>query len=406
MELSKQPFREDPIMPFQRLANFILLPGLKLKKWVSWQRYYCTLICESSAQHAVCPKCQNVTETIYDRRRVVIKDAPVRATLMRLSIEKKRFFCHSCGRPFTERLDGILPQRRTTQRYRASLLWACENFSDLKRVKKLFRCSNGFLYSALHEQLDLTIRKNRYPWPTTIGIDEHSFQRRRPGREPFATMIIDYNHKKPFEIVNSKQTSKLMKALEPIPERQNVYNAIIDLSDSYRAFIRKFFPSARIIADKFHVLRLLNPAIQKYQRDIPRTMESLRMRKLLLMNAYKLDPFAKSDIITFLNQHPQLKELWLWKEKLYTFYRIKGIQRARWVLYKLIEDMKNSQLPEIQTLWRTLNRWATAILHYFSTGLTNARTEGFNNLAKLIKRRGFGYRNFENYRRRVLCACF
>jgi len=63
-------------------------------------------------------------------------------------------------------------------------------------------------------------------------------------------------------------------------------------------------------------------------------------------------------------------------------------------------------LPELQTLRRTLVRWRREILAYFGTGLTNARTEGFNNKAKLVKKRAYGYRSFRNYRLRLLkCVC-
>jgi transposase len=50
-------------------------------------------------------------------------------------------------------------------------------------------------------------------------------------------------------------------------------------------------------------------------------------------------------------------------------------------------------------------KWRTEILAYFATGLTNGRTEGFNNKAKLVKRRAYGYRSFANYRLRLLNAC-
>ena len=53
---------------------------------------------------------------------------------------------------------------------------------------------------------------------------------------------------------------------------------------------------------------------------------------------------------------------------------------------------------------RTLMKWKEEILNYFKTKLTNARTEGFNNLAKLYQKRAFGYKNFENYRLRLLNA--
>jgi transposase len=71
----------------------------------------------------------------------------------------------------------------------------------------------------------------------------------------------------------------------------------------------------------------------------------------------------------------------------------------------MTDKMAFSELPEIRTLRRTLMRWRCEILAYFASGLTNGRTEGFNNKAKVVKRRAYGYRSFRNYRLRLLNAC-
>jgi transposase len=67
--------------------------------------------------------------------------------------------------------------------------------------------------------------------------------------------------------------------------------------------------------------------------------------------------------------------------------------------------MAHSELKEIKTLRKTLMKWKNEILNYFRTRLTNAMVEGFNNKAKLVKRRAYGYRSFSNYRLRLLDAC-
>ena len=90
---------------------------------------------------------------------------------------------------------------------------------------------------------------------------------------------------------------------------------------------------------------------------------------------------------------------------MYGLYRIKGYTRARKALEKMLEAMKASRLPEIKTLRRTLTRWKEEVLNYFLNRLTNARTEGFNNVAKLVQKRAYGYKNFSNYSLRLLNAC-
>lgn len=71
----------------------------------------------------------------------------------------------------------------------------------------------------------------------------------------------------------------------------------------------------------------------------------------------------------------------------------------------MTDTMASSTVKEIKTLRRTLLRWAYPILAYFKYGLTIGRTEGFNNKAKLVIKRAYGYKSFENYRLRLLNAC-
>ncbi len=58
--------------------------------------------------------------------------------------------------------------------------------------------------------------------------------------------------------------------------------------------------------------------------------------------------------------------------------------------------------PEIRALGRTLNKWFHKIASYHLARISNGPTEALNNLIKRIKRIGFGFRNFDNYRIRAL----
>jgi transposase len=64
-----------------------------------------------------------------------------------------------------------------------------------------------------------------------------------------------------------------------------------------------------------------------------------------------------------------------------------------------------TEVPELERLGRTIARWETPILRWHRTGLSNATTEGTNLIVKNIKRLGFGFRNFQNYRVRLLLRC-
>ena len=93
--------------------------------------------------------------------------------------------------------------------------------------------------------------------------------------------------------------------------------------------------------------------------------------------------------------HPQLQALYEAKEAMHSLYRIRGADRAGRALTILTDRLAPPPLPELRTFRRTLMHWRREILAYFGTGLTNGRTEGFNNKAKLVKKRAYGYRSFQ-----------
>jgi len=389
------------------LSNFVLLPELKLTACIQEDNHSGRFECEKLPRLEVCPKCATPSQSGYDHRTVRIKDSPIRGNGTSLVIRKRRLWCAPCKKPFTEPVPGIRKGMRHTERYQRSVKWACENFSDLKRVRAAYKCSASFLYSVYYNQLEKKVKETlSYSWNSTIGIDEHAFKKcNKTGQTQFVSMIVDYNHRRVRELVLGKTTQDLMMGLEHIPGRENVKNVIIDMCDPFKNFARHFFSNASLIADKFHVLRLLSPALLRKRKEITGDRASLRARKLLLMSAHKLDYSSRSTLYSFLERYPELEELYRWKERLHGFYRLKGFNRAVTAFTYMTDEMAKSSLPEIKTLRKTLMKWRVEILNYFKTGLTNARTEGFNNKAKVVKRRGYGYKSFRNYRLKVLTAC-
>jgi transposase len=393
-------------MPETMLLRRLLLPELKFRR--SWRKIGTgTLGVEAEKQSdlEVCPRCATPSKSIYDHRTVAVRDSPLRDLAVRLIVRKRRFSCRPCGRPFTEPVPGILPGYRSTERYRRSLLWACENFSDLTQVRRAYRCSSGYLYKALYAQLELQRRKRLYPWPAVVGLDEHFFRRGRGGFRQFVSMVVDFKNRRLFELVEGRTVAEMEAALGYIPGRESVRHVVIDMCDPYRSFATRFFPNARLVADKFHVLRLLSPAINRRRRLIEGDRRSAALRRLLLRSRYRLEFAERLALDQWLRDHPDLRALYEAKEAMHSLYRTRGRERAKVALGALTDRLAASALPELQTLRRTLIRWRHEILEHFATGLTNARTEGFNNKAKLVKKRAYGYRSFRNYRLRLLNAC-
>ena len=392
-------------MPNSKLTNFLLLPKLSLVD-IKHLPKRTLFICETKTSSIWCPSCGLECLKVHDRRTVKIKDAPNLSKQKFLIIKKKRFRCCGCKKVSTENINGIKPGARLTERFQRNLLFVCSKFANLKDVRKHLRVGNKTLYERNYSQLDLEWRKRKNdPWPSSIGIDEHSFIRNKKyGRREFVSIIVDHSNKRVKELAPCRDVHQLKQSLSYIKGRENVKYISMDLSSTYKSFAQDFFSSAKIVADKFHVIRLPNRILDIYRNKTFKN-KRLKLRKYLLMDSRKLDYWKRKEFQNELVKYPELNEIYWVKEALHRFYRCRGKKKAARALTKITDILALSKIKELKTLRKTLVSWREEILNYFENRLTNARTEGFNTVCKQLQKRAYGFKSFYNYRLKVLYAC-
>lgn len=392
-------------MPFKRLTQAILGTELKLISARSHRNGYLWDVEKTRAHCEVCPRCASPTNSRYGVSVVTVRQEGLWSSPLWIRIKKHRYYCKKCRKPFTEPVPGVLPRRRTTQRYRKSLLQACLNFKNLSKVRRDYQCSSSLVYKVLYEQLEIKLRERKGAhWPSIVGVDEHFFTRRR-GFTEFATVFTDLGKRRMFEMVQGKDKKTILEQVKEIPGRESVKVVVIDLSNGYRSLVRELFPNAKIVADKFHTLRLITPALIKTRKEIQGFKQDLWMRRLLLKSRRNLDYDKKFEIDKYIKQHPKLEAIYRTKERLFELYRTKGVKRGWQSLMRLIRDLESSPYEEVQRLRNTLKTWKEEIVNYFELGYTNALTEALNRTAKLVQANAYGYKSFRNYRLRTLSAC-
>ena len=124
------------------------------------------------------------------------------------------------------------------------------------------------------------------------------------------------------------------------------------------------------------------------------------------MGEEKLDPHAAERLASLLalgDPNAEVAIAYRIKERLRDFYRTSDPKEARAILDDLMIHCLKSAMPlEVQKLGKTIRQWFEKICNYHLARVSNGPTEALNNLIKRIKRIGFGFRNFENYRIRAL----
>jgi transposase len=131
-----------------------------------------------------------------------------------------------------------------------------------------------------------------------------------------------------------------------------------------------------------------------------------RARRALVTGEEKLDEAATARLRSLLELGDPGGEVAIAcrvKERLRDFYACADIDEAHSILEELVAHcLKPAMPPEVQKLGRTLRTWFDKIVNFHLARISNGPTESLNNLIKRIKRIGFGFRNFENYRIRAL----
>ena len=388
----------------ESLANFSLLPDLKFVTKYRLGNWGIGFVCEKRSSFEVCPKCATKSFSIYDRRAVKIKDEPIRGKGVFLKIIKRRFICKPCKKPFTEPVSGISKGYRSTARFRRSLNWAAEKFSNLKDVCKAYRSSPATVYKAVYSELDLRRRKHSYPLPKHLGIDEHSLRKPKYKETVYASIFVDHIHKRVYDLCEGRSLEDL-NTLE-LKGKENVEAVSIDMSPVYKSFVKSNFPTARIVSDPFHVIRLFNKLLNYHRKKLTGDDRKNPIRKLLLRNRENLKDYERRAMDKWLDVNLDIKDIYNFKEAMRRVYRMKGLRKAKIAFLKLIGRMEKSGLKRVSTLCRTIKIWREEILNYHRVKITNGRTEGFNRKAKLLQRAAYGYKSFKNYRLKLLNACW
>lgn len=394
-------------MSTSRLARFLFPKELKITGQKSISNWGIKIYCEKERIAEVCPRCAQLSNRTHEYKTVTIRDEPIRGTDVILEIKKRRLWCSFCKKPFTEPVDKIEKRHRTTRNYKASLCWAAERFHTLKDVRKNYRCSYNILYLAVYENYRKKLKERSYPWPKYLGIDEHSIRKTKYRPVDYATIFVDQKNRRVFELTEGKTVAEIEAAIAEIPGKENVLAVSMDFSTTYKSFVKNNFKNADIVIDRFHMQRLFNRIVNRLRLRITGDDRKNPIRNLLLRNSDKLEWYKKRVINEYLNAHPNLREAYRIKEAVYRFFKIKGINRAKKAFAQILDRLEASKQPMLTSVRKTMVAWRTEILnlHRVRPKISNGRTEGFNRKAKLVQRRAYGYRNFENYRLAFLNAC-
>lgn len=244
-----------------------------------------------------------------------------------------------------------------------------------------------------------------------LNIDEIALEK---GHGNFVLVLSAPEEGCLLDILPDRERKTLEKWLDGLaPEMQKAIQIVnLDMWEPYTLAIQAKLPHARIVVDRFHVMKNLNHCLTAARREIQRqasleVKEQLKgSRWVLVKNQKDLNEKQRAKLERLYLASPELKVCHQLKEQFRKIFETSiDREKARTALIRWIAKVEKMKLTTFQSFLVTLRNWFELILNYFLERCTNAFAEGINNKIKLIKRRAFGFTNFDHFRLRILVEC-
>jgi transposase len=356
----------------------------------------------------VCPQCGSDQLRLKDRRMRRPRHESWGERRSELELESRKWRCLGCGRYFWQRFPGVLPRLRASERFRRNV---CQKHFDGISRSRLAR----------REQVASATIERWFGWflrlmagerissecPQILGIDEHFFSR----RHGYATTFCDLKNHKVHDVVLGRSEASLENYLRRLPGKDRVRVICMDLASVYRAVARKHFPQARIVADRFHVIRIVNHHFLAAWKQLdPVGSKNRGLVSLMRRHRHHLSLDQHERLFTYLRQNPVMELIYRFKQKLCYLLLEKRRNQRRCQklaprLLRAISELRQAGLPSLVQLGDTLHSWRHEIATMWRFTRNNGITEGFHTKMEVLQRQAYGFRNFQNYRLRVKVMC-
>jgi transposase len=302
-----------------------------------------------------------------------------------------------------------VPQGRFTllfERFAVEVLLACASVSQACELL-------GIGWDAAHEimkrAVERGLERRQMDQLKHLGMDEKSFKR----GHSYITLLTDLEASRVLEVVEERTIEAADQLWATLtPEQKSAVEAVaVDMWEPFIQTIQKQVPEADIVHDRFHVSKYLNESVDKVRRQEHKELlaegdETLKgTRQLWLYNPQHFSQEQRDEFSGLKDQQLKVARAWAMKELFSKFWEYQEAGWARRFFKDWFGWVSRSQLKPMADVARLLKRHLENLLTYLRHHITNAVTEGLNSKIQSIKSAARGFRNFKNYRIRILFFC-
>jgi transposase len=351
----------------------------------------------------VCPRCGHTTTQVRQRYPRIIRDLPMSGKACYLHVDIRYFDCLHCRHNFPESLDFVDPKRQQTTRYEASI------FHQVRHTTVWYVAQQEGLTDQVVARIFLRqalkhLPSSPFDGVRRLGIDEIA---ERKGRKAYDLVLYDLDAGTPIDVLENRTQAELRAYLEALPlqTRTQISEVCIDMWRPYATVVTEQLAHARLVIDRFHVMKIVNADLKALKNEVKKDLpeEAKACHYPVLKNQKDLTEKQQQVLDQVYQASPTLKDAHQLKEEFRTIFETdQTVFQGQESLRKWLDKAKKATL--FSDAVKTIENWFQPITNYFSQRTTNGPAEGINNKIKLIKRMAYGFRNFANFRLRILAA--
>lgn len=331
-----------------------------------------------------------------------------------IRLKKRRFQCKNCRKVTVSETSLVQKNCQISEPLRQKVAQALVNRQALTHIAQDLAISTSTVHRKLKE---FTFKEDFSRLPEILSIDEFSYQKGK-----LAFIAQDFETKKIITILeNRTQTTIRNHFFRYSKEARNSVKVVtVDMSGSCIPMIPKLFPNAKIVIDRFHIVQHMSRALNQTRIQLmkPFDKKSLEYRALkyywksvlkdsrkLSLNSFRSRTFGetltpKECLTEIFHLVPELKGYY----DLYQFLLFHLQEKNADYFFDLIEEALPHLNQTFKTALRTILHHKQHVINAIELPYSNAKLEATNKLIKDIKRNAFGFRNFDNFKKRIFIA--
>jgi transposase len=352
---------------------------------------------------SLCPCCKSDKHSKKGVKYRQLHMAPLGNKQAVLSVEIHRLICSDCLQIWWPKMPFVRGKKRVTlsfERYVVEMM----RFATIEHVAKFLRVSWGLVKDIHKAHL-----KREYKTPDLsvvryIGVDEFSI---RKGHE-YMTIFINLESGEIIHAVEGKSIDSVKPFMIKLGlEASNLKAIAMDMNAAYASAVKQFVPGVDVVYDRFHVMALMNEALEDIRRSQQNRCDAVGLktlkgcRFLLLTNYDNLSPGKLERLNALMEANKPLAIAHAMKEQMRLFWMKHTIGEGAAFLCHWVMDAVDAGIYELRRLALTILRHGEDMVKFFRHKITNGKTEGINNKIKTMKRQAYGFRDMDYFKLRL-----